>query len=79
MWQGYLEPWRKAYDRELHDFVEKYHAIPMHTSGHAPAEVIAEVINRVSPREAIIPIHTENAKGFRELKIREELKRIIIL
>lgn len=74
MWHGYLEPWRKIYDKGLHDFVKKYHAIPMHTSGHAPAEVIAEVINRVSPREAIIPIHTENARGFRELPIREELK-----
>lgn len=79
MWKGYLEPWRKAYDKGLHDFVEKYHAIPLHTSGHAPAEVIAEVINRVSPREAIIPIHTENAKGFQELDIREELKEKIRL
>ena len=51
----------------------------MHTSGHAPAEVIAEVINRVSPREAIIPIHTENAAGFWELKIREELKNTLRL
>ena len=79
MWKGYLEPWRKVYNRELHNFTEKYHAIPLHTSGHAPAEVIAEVINRVSPREAIIPIHTENAKGFRELNIREELKEKIRL
>ena len=79
MWEGYLQPWRKAYDRELHDFTKKYHAISMHTSGHAPAEVIAETINRVSPREAIIPIHTENAAGFGKLKIREELKERIRL
>ncbi len=79
MWEGYLEPWRKAYDPVLHAFTKKYHAIHMHTSGHAPAEVIAEVINRVSPREAIIPIHTENAAGFWELKIREELKNTLRL
>lgn len=79
MWKGYLDPEQKAYDKKLHDFVRKYHAIPMHTSGHAPAEVTQEVINRVSPREAIIPIHTENREGFLNLKIKEELKERIRL
>ncbi len=74
MWEGYVNPAQKAYDKELHEFVRRYHAVPMHTSGHAPAGVIEEVINRVSPREAIIPIHTENREGFWKLNIREELK-----
>lgn len=74
MWEGYVNPAQKAYGKELHEFVRRYHAVPMHTSGHAPAGVIEEVINRVSPREAIIPIHTENREGFWKLNIREELK-----
>ena len=69
-----MNPAQKAYGKELHEFVRRYHAVPMHTSGHAPAGVIEEVINRVSPREAIIPIHTENREGFWRLNIREELK-----
>lgn len=74
LWKGYVDPEQKAYDKKLHDFVRKYHAVFMHTSGHASAEVIEEVINRVSPREAIIPIHTENRERFLNLNIREELK-----
>ena len=31
------------------------------------AEVIGEVIRRVCPREAVIPIHMENGNGFGEL------------
>lgn len=44
MWEGYVEPGNEAFDKGLYDFVEKYHGICMHTSGHAPAEVIGEVI-----------------------------------
>lgn len=67
MWEGYVEPGNEAFDKGLYDFVEKYHGICMHTSGHAPAEVIGEVIRRVCPREAVIPIHMENGNGFGEL------------
>lgn len=78
MWKGYLDSEQKAYDKRLHDFVQKYDAIPMHTSGHAPAEVIEEVINRVSPREAIIPIHTENREGFWNLNLHVPGSRLLI-
>lgn len=44
MWEGYVEPGNEAFDKGLYDFVEKYHGICMHTSGHVPAEVIGEVI-----------------------------------
>jgi ribonuclease J len=67
MWEGYVEPGNEAFDKGLYDFVEKYHGICMHTSGHAPAEVIGEVIRRVCPMEAVIPIHMENGNGFGEL------------
>lgn len=75
MWDGYINPETKAYDAGLADFCVRHQAIPMHTSGHAAPDVLAEVIKAVNPREAILPIHTENAKGFLELDIPEELKR----
>lgn len=75
MWDGYIDPGTKAYDTELADFCAKHHAIAMHTSGHAAPDVLAEVIKAVNPREAILPIHTENAMGFLELNIPDELKR----
>lgn len=49
----------------------------MHTSGHATASLIAEVINAVDPKEVIYPIHTENVAGFQELNIDDKYKRII--
>lgn len=66
MWEGYVEPGNEAFDKGLYDFVEKYHGIRMHTSGHAPAKVIEKVIRRVCPREAVIPIHMENGNGWKE-------------
>lgn len=53
--------------------------VRLHTSGHATPEIIAEVINAVNPREAIVPTHTENAEAFQKLDIPEELKEIIRL
>lgn len=38
----------------------------LHTSGHADKETIRRLIERVSPT-VIIPVHTENAAGFKEL------------
>lgn len=52
------------YDAGLAEFGTKHHAIAMHTSGHATWDVLAKVIKAVNPWEAILPIHTENAKGF---------------
>lgn len=74
MWEGYLDPDQKAYKKDLHAFVEKYHAIHLHTSGHAPASLIEEVIREINPAEEIIPIHTEWAEGFQKLNLKQELK-----
>lgn len=78
MWKGYLDPKHNAYNPEWKHFWDscKNKKI-MHTSGHATADVLAAVIDAVDPQEAIIPIHTENARGFKDLNIREELKRRI--
>ena len=78
MWEGYLNPKHKAYNGEWKKFLDSYnHVEYMHTSGHATASLIAEVINAVEPRESIYPIHTENAKELEKLNIKEELRRRI--
>lgn len=74
MWDGYIEPGKDAYNPELARFYKKYNAFSKHTSGHAYPELIEQVITTVNPTQAIIPIHTENAKGFKKLNISEELK-----
>lgn len=74
MWEGYLDEKEAAYNKEMHDFTEKYHAIPMHTGGHASASLLTQVINEINPGEAIIPIHTDNAEAFMDLDIDQELK-----
>lgn len=78
MWEGYLNPKHKAYNGKWKKFLDSYnHVEYMHTSGHATASLIAEVINAVEPRESIYPIHTENVAGFQELNIDDNYKRII--
>lgn len=74
MWDGYIDPSKDAYNEELARFYKKYNAFSKHTSGHAYPELIEQVITTVNPTQAIIPIHTENAKGFKKLNISEELK-----
>lgn len=79
MWDGYLDKTRDAYKSSWGEFIEKQEnngikVVHLHTSGHATAKLIGQVIEAVDPQEAIIPIHTENRDGFMELDIREDLK-----
>jgi len=78
MWDGYLDPKRPAFQKSWYDFIEKWKANgvefkQLHTSGHATAKMIEEVIKAVDPQEEIIPMHTENAGEFEKLDIGEEL------
>ena len=86
MWPGY---YLRKLDTALCDFVEvckKEHIPvypltdnsygPLHTSGHASLELIEQVINAAKPRE-LFPIHTEDAWGFLDLDIPEELKETL--
>lgn len=62
MWKGYLER------DDMTDFVDfmKSKGVNLHilhTSGHADAMTIENLIEDVSPK-AIIPVHTENAEWF---------------
>lgn len=81
LWNGYLDPKQEAYNKEWADFfapyIESGQFKDLHTSGHATAGMIASVIEAVDPQEAIIPMHTENVAGFKELDIDERFKRII--
>lgn len=83
MWQGY---YLQGLDPVLCRFVDacKGNGIPvypltdsfygpLHTSGHASPELIAEVINAADPEE-LIPIHTEDAREFLGLDISKQLK-----
>ena len=82
MWDGYVNPDHKAKKQEWIDFlttqetkgVEVKH---LHTSGHATAEMIKDMIIAVDPQEEIVPIHTECKEAFGDLDIGEELKERI--
>ena len=80
MWEGYLDPTSKAYNKELAEFLKPYEKdqlYKLHTSGHATTKCIEDVITTVNPQKAIIPIHTENRDGFVGINILEELKQRI--
>lgn len=79
MWSGYVDRNHKAKNQEWIDFFDKQEErgveiFHLHTSGHASADTLTDVIHAVSPTEEIIPIHTENAWGFRELNLSDEFK-----
>ena len=78
LWEGYLNPEKEACNQDWVDFFAPYKEsgqfVDLHTSGHATPEMLARVIEAVEPQEAIIPMHTENAEGFKQLNISEELK-----
>lgn len=81
-WDGYLDPRHKAYKADWDSFLKRQKAKGievkhLHTSGHADLEMIAKMIEAVDPKEAIYPIHTENAAGFYELSISDALKKKI--
>ena len=80
MWNGYLKEGKDYANKELIDVVNawKPNVVYLHTSGHASPDTIAKVIEKINPSDAIVPIHTENAKGFRKLEISPELRRKVM-
>lgn len=66
IWSGYKEK------KEVSDFLafmesEGVTVKTLHTSGHADAESINQLINKTAPKW-IIPVHTENADWFKKYK-----------
>ncbi len=66
-WEGYLNPEFVEY-KDMQEFVPS-NAIQLHTSGHADYEAIKSVCQLVKP-EILIPIHGENPKVFKEMRIK---------
>ena len=82
MWDGYVDQNHKAKKQEWIDFLERQivkgvEVKHLHTSGHATAEMIKDMIIAVDPQEEIVPIHSECKEAFGELDIGEELKKKI--
>ena len=79
MWDGYLSEGKVYSNEKLIDLKKKYgdRFVHLHTSGHATRKALAEVIKAINPREKIVPVHTEYARGFYELNIPKEMKKLI--
>lgn len=76
MFKGYIDSNHKAYNKDLHDFVNQFsHVVFCHTSGHASKECVEKVCSLVNPTTAIIPIHKENS--FENLVLPSALKEKI--
>ena len=72
MWNGYVDKTRDTYDEKLGALYHGWNPNrreDMHTSGHATAEDIRQMILTVKPQKYIIPIHTEKPESFKELDI----------
>ncbi|MBR2894878.1 MAG: MBL fold metallo-hydrolase [Oscillospiraceae bacterium] len=65
MWDGYLEG--KTANQKLISLLDGYEPEYLHTSGHAAADELREVMDVLRPRKGIIPIHTEAPQKFQEL------------
>lgn len=56
MWEGYLEQPGSPLKALMEGFQNIKH---LHTSGHASKQAIIDVCNTVSPKQVIIPVHSE--------------------
>ncbi len=74
MWNGYIAKGTDTYDEKLGNLYYGWpeeRRISLHTSGHATANDIREMILTVKPQKTILPIHTEKPELFKELDIGE--------
>lgn len=64
-WHDYMKEQSFNISRE---FMKKHNIVRVeeHTSGHAPIEDLKRLAKAISPRQYIIPIHTEKPEKFRE-------------
>lgn len=73
MWDGYLNQSNNRIGPLLGGFQNTIH---LHTSGHASRDAIIEVCNAVSPRQAIIPIHSSMPKQMDSLGLTYSIKHL---
>lgn len=72
MWDGYVNKAKDTYDEKLGKLYHGWNPerrCDLHTSGHATAEDIRQMILTVKPKKYIIPIHTEKPEVVEELDI----------
>lgn len=62
MWKGYLEE-----DKDIIRFIDGFAYTLLHTSGHAYVKTIQKLLEKTDP-DVIIPMHTEKADEFGEMK-----------
>lgn len=74
MWIGYLSEDKE--DKAIRAFIDGYSWEPLHTSGHAYVETIADLIKLVNPMK-IIPMHSENPEEFCNIPILENYRERI--
>lgn len=82
MWTGYLKG-GKAEDPSIVNFMkdhmDKDHMEVLHTSGHAYVETLKKLMEMTEP-EVIIPMHTEDAKAFKETELfREYMDKVKVI
>lgn len=65
MWKGYLSG--KKADSDVLRFIDGFTYHVLHTSGHAYVETIQMLIDKTNPN-IIIPMHTEMADNFTDIK-----------
>ena len=80
MWQGYLHPKHPAYDEGLATFVKRFGSSVkyIHSTGHADRATLAKFIKDIAPRKYIVPFHTENPAGFKELDVEDKYRDMMI-
>lgn len=67
LWSGYIkEPYIDEEIKYIYDMY-KDKCIFLHTSGHVYKEDLKKIIGILKPKNGIIPVHTENPKGFQEI------------
>ena len=81
MWRGYLNPDHAAYNEGLATFVKRFggQVNYAHSTGHADKKTLAKFIEDIAPRKYIVPLHTENPAGFKDMEIEDKYKAIVIL
>lgn len=65
MWKGYLEENKE--DKDIIRFIDGFDYTLLHTSGHAYVKTIQKLLKKTDP-DVIIPMHTEKADEFGEMK-----------
>ena len=80
MWKNYVKKGDDAYDVKLGNLYHNWegHIKDLHTSGHATAYDIRNMILTVKPEKHIIPIHTEEPDAFKKLDIGEYAGKLVM-